>query len=188
MSLVGKIFIVMILIMSCVFMGLTIMVYATHTNWKDRAEKLEQERQAARQQVSQLEAQREKTLNLLALERASRAEALAALEVRSRELDQQLVRAERDRQQLQADNAEKIKLTGSKLDQRTYFSHSGHPGAGKHVTVRAMMEKRPHEVVRRAVRGMLPKNKLGRKMLKKLRVYAGPDHPHQAQSPEPLEL
>jgi large subunit ribosomal protein L13 len=85
-------------------------------------------------------------------------------------------------------NAEKVQLTGKKLDQRTYFSHSGHPGAGKHVTVRAMMEKRPNEVVRRAVRGMLPKNKLGRKMLKKLRVYAGPDHPHQAQRPEPLEL
>lgn len=85
-------------------------------------------------------------------------------------------------------NAEKIKLTGDKLDQRTYFSHSGHPGAGKYVTVRKMMEKRPHEVVRRAVKGMLPKNTLGRKMLKKLRVYAGPDHPHQAQSPEPLEL
>jgi large subunit ribosomal protein L13 len=85
-------------------------------------------------------------------------------------------------------NAEKVQLTGKKLDQRTYFSHSGHPGAGKHVTVRTMMEKRPNEVVRRAVRGMLPKNKLGRKMLKKLRVYAGPDHPHQAQRPEPLEL
>jgi large subunit ribosomal protein L13 len=91
-------------------------------------------------------------------------------------------------------NAEKIQLTGKKLDQRTgkkldqrtYFSHSGHPGAGKYVTVRTMMEKRPNEVVRRAVKGMLPKNKLGRKMLKKLRVYAGPDHPHQAQSPEPL--
>ena len=85
-------------------------------------------------------------------------------------------------------NAEKIRLTGSKLDQRTYFSHSGHPGAGKHVSLRTMMEKRPNEVVRRAVKGMLPKNKLGRKMLKKLRVYTGPDHPHQAQCPEPLEL
>ena len=85
-------------------------------------------------------------------------------------------------------NAEKVRLTGKKLDQRTYFSHSGHPGAGKYVTVRTMMEKRPSEVVRRAVKGMLPKNKLGRKMLKKLRVYAGPEHPHQAQSPELLEL
>ncbi len=85
-------------------------------------------------------------------------------------------------------NASKVQLTGNKLDQRTYFSHSGHPGAGKHVTVRKMMETRPQEVVRRAVRGMLPKNKLGRRMLKKLRVYAGPDHPHQAQRPEPFEL
>jgi len=85
-------------------------------------------------------------------------------------------------------NAEKIKITGSKMDQRTYFRHSGHPGAGKFTTVRQMMEKRPEEVVRHAVKGMLPKNKLGRKMLKKLRVYAGPDHPHQAQRPEPMEL
>jgi large subunit ribosomal protein L13 len=85
-------------------------------------------------------------------------------------------------------NAEKVELTGKKLDQRTYFSHSGHPGAGKHVTVRKVMETRPQEVVRRAVRGMLPKNKLGRKMFKKLRVYAGPEHPHQAQCPEPFEL
>jgi large subunit ribosomal protein L13 len=85
-------------------------------------------------------------------------------------------------------NADKIQITGKKLDQRTYFSHSGRPGAAKFVTVRNMMEKRPEEVVRRAVRGMLPRNKLGRKMLKKLRVYSGPDHPHQAQRPEPMEL
>jgi len=85
-------------------------------------------------------------------------------------------------------NADKVRLTGKKLDQRTYFSHSGHPGAGKHPSVRSVMETRPQEVVRRAVRGMLPKSKLGRKMLKKLRVYAGPDHPHSAQSPETLEL
>jgi large subunit ribosomal protein L13 len=85
-------------------------------------------------------------------------------------------------------NAEKIQMTGKKLDQRTYFTHSGHPGAGKFMTVRTLMEKRPNEVVRRAVKGMLPKNTLGRKMLKKLKVYAGPDHPHQAQRPEPLEL
>ena len=85
-------------------------------------------------------------------------------------------------------NAAKIKITGSKMDQRTYFRHSGHPGASKFTTVRQMMEKRPEEVVRHAVRGMLPKNKLGRKMLKKLRVYAGPDHPHQAQRPEPMEI
>lgn len=85
-------------------------------------------------------------------------------------------------------NASKVELTGKKADQRTYFSHSGHPGAGKFVSVRKMMETRPHEVVRRAVKGMLPKNKLGRKMLRKLRVYAGPEHPHQAQCPETLEF
>jgi large subunit ribosomal protein L13 len=85
-------------------------------------------------------------------------------------------------------NADKVKITGSKMDQKTYFRHSGHPGASKFTTVRQMMEKRPEEVVRHAVRGMLPKNKLGRTMLKKLRVYAGPDHPHQAQRPEPMEL
>ena len=85
-------------------------------------------------------------------------------------------------------NASKVELTGKKADQRTYFSHSGHPGASKFVSVRSMMETRPQEVVRRAVKGMLPKNKLGRKMLKKLRVYAGPEHPHQAQCPETLEL
>ncbi len=85
-------------------------------------------------------------------------------------------------------NASKVELTGKKADQRTYFSHSGHPGAWKFVSVRKMMETRPHEVVRRAVKGMLPKNKLGRKMLRKLRVYAGPEHPHQAQCPETLEF
>jgi large subunit ribosomal protein L13 len=85
-------------------------------------------------------------------------------------------------------NAGKVKLTGNKLEHRTYFSHSGHPGHAKYVAVKTVMETRPQEVVRRAVRGMLPKNKLGRKMFKKLRVYAGPDHPHAAQRPEPLEL
>ncbi len=85
-------------------------------------------------------------------------------------------------------NAAKIEVTGHKLDQKTYFRHSGHPGGAKFRTLRTMMEDRPDEVIRRAVRGMLPKNKLGRKMLKKLRVYAGPDHPHSAQQPETLEF
>jgi large subunit ribosomal protein L13 len=85
-------------------------------------------------------------------------------------------------------NAGKVKITGNKLDDRTYFRHSGRPGHAKYVPVRKVMETRPQEVITRAVRGMLPKNRLGRKMLKKLRVYAGPDHPHQAQSPEPLDL
>ena len=85
-------------------------------------------------------------------------------------------------------NASKIELSGTKLDKKTYFRHSGYPGGAKHVPLRKLMEERPEEVVRRAVRGMLPKSKLGRKMLKKLRVYAGPEHPHEAQRPEPLGL
>jgi large subunit ribosomal protein L13 len=85
-------------------------------------------------------------------------------------------------------NAAKVRLTGRKLDQKTYFRHSGYPGGARHTSLKKLMEERPEEAVRRAVRGMLPKTKLGRKMLRKLRVYAGPDHPHQAQKPEPLAL
>ena len=85
-------------------------------------------------------------------------------------------------------NADKIKLTGNKLGQKTYFRHSGYPGGARFESMKRMMEERPDQVVRRAVRGMLPKSKLGRKMLKKLRVYAGPDHPHEAQRPEPLSV
>lgn len=83
-------------------------------------------------------------------------------------------------------NASKIELTGNKLDQKSYFRHSGYPKGARHVPMRKLMETRPDDVVRRAIKGMLPKNKLGRKMIKKLRVYAGPEHPHQAQKPEPL--
>ncbi|MBD3367568.1 MAG: 50S ribosomal protein L13 [Candidatus Eisenbacteria bacterium] len=83
-------------------------------------------------------------------------------------------------------NASKVVLTGNKMEEKSYFRHSGYPGGEKHVSVKRLMETRPEEVVRRAVRGMLPKTKLGRKMLRKLRVYAGPDHPHEAQNPEPL--
>jgi large subunit ribosomal protein L13 len=83
-------------------------------------------------------------------------------------------------------NAAKVKTTGKKLDQHSYFSHSGYPGAARYVQMRRLMEMAPDKVIRHAVKGMLPKNKLGRKMLKKLRVYAGPDHPHEAQRPEPL--
>jgi len=85
-------------------------------------------------------------------------------------------------------NAEKIKLTGNKLEQRTYFRHSGYPGGAKYDSMKRVFEERPEEVVKRAVRGMLPKTKLGRKMIRKLRVYAGPDHPHEAQKPEALAL
>ncbi|MBD3347657.1 MAG: 50S ribosomal protein L13 [Candidatus Eisenbacteria bacterium] len=85
-------------------------------------------------------------------------------------------------------NAEKIRLTGNKMDQKVYFRHSGYPGGAKFKTVKRLMEENPEEVVRKAVRGMLPKSRLGRKMLRKLRVYSGPDHPHQAQKPETLSV
>ena len=85
-------------------------------------------------------------------------------------------------------NAEKIHVTGRKLDQKMYYRHSGYPGGLKEMSLRRMLEERPTRVIELAVRGMLPKNRLGRKMIKKLKVYAGADHPHEAQQPEPLEL
>lgn len=83
-------------------------------------------------------------------------------------------------------NAEQIKMTGKKLDQKLYRRHSGYVGGLKEVSARDMMAKDPERVLMLAVRGMLPKNSLGRKMLTKLRVYAGPDHEHDAQQPEEL--
>ncbi len=85
-------------------------------------------------------------------------------------------------------NAEKIKLTGRKLDQKKYHRHSGYLGGLKTMTAKQMLEKKPEEVIRLAVRRMLPKNKLARHQLKKLKIYRGAEHPHQAQMPEPLEL
>lgn len=85
-------------------------------------------------------------------------------------------------------NAEKVRVTGHKLDQKMYYRHSGYPGGLKEVSLRRMLEEHPTRVVEQAVRGMLPKNRLGRKMVRKLKVYAGPEHPHEAQQPEPLEL
>ncbi|MDX1688022.1 MAG: 50S ribosomal protein L13 [Candidatus Promineifilaceae bacterium] len=85
-------------------------------------------------------------------------------------------------------NAEKIHTTGRRLDQKKYYRHSGYTGSMKERTLREMLEKHPDRVIEKAVRGMLPKNVLGRKMIRKLKVYAGPDHPHQAQQPEPLEF
>jgi large subunit ribosomal protein L13 len=85
-------------------------------------------------------------------------------------------------------NADKIHVTGRKLNQKVYYRHSGYPGGLKEVSLRKMLEERPTRVIEHAVRGMLPKNRLGRKMLKKLKVYAGEDHPHEAQQPKPLEL
>ena len=85
-------------------------------------------------------------------------------------------------------NAEKINVTGQKLDDKIYYRHSHYPGGLKQVTMRRQLQLHPERVIEAAVRGMLPKNRLGRKMFRKLKVYAGPDHPHQAQQPEDLEL
>ncbi len=85
-------------------------------------------------------------------------------------------------------NASRVRLTGRKPDQKTYFRHSGYMGGEKHIPFRRMIRTRPERVIERAVKGMLPKNKLGRQMFKKLRVYAGPEHPHEPQAPRPLEL
>jgi large subunit ribosomal protein L13 len=85
-------------------------------------------------------------------------------------------------------NAEKIHVTGRKLDQKMYYRHSGYPGGLKEITLRDLLQKHPQRVIEFAVRGMLPKNRLGRRMFKHLKVYAGPEHPHVSQHPKPLEL
>jgi len=85
-------------------------------------------------------------------------------------------------------NAEKIRLTGNKLSQKTYYRHSGYTGGLTAITASKMMEKKPEELIKRAVKGMLPKNKLGRQMFRKLKVYCGPEHPHQAQQPKELKV
>ncbi len=85
-------------------------------------------------------------------------------------------------------NAERVKLTGRKLDDKKYYRHSGRPGSLKTETAREMLEKHPERVIRAAVWGMLPKNRLGRRLLKKLKVYSGPDHPHTAQQPKTYTL
>jgi large subunit ribosomal protein L13 len=84
-------------------------------------------------------------------------------------------------------NAEKIAVTGSKLTEKRYWRHSGYPGGIKSRTLEEQLRRRPEEVIRHAVKGMLPRTRLGRKQLTKLKVYAGPDHPHQAQQPQPME-
>lgn len=85
-------------------------------------------------------------------------------------------------------NAEKIHLTGNKLANKRYYRHSGYVGGIKSTTAGELLNRHPERVIRAAVWGMIPHNKLGRQMIKKLKVYAGPDHPHQAQMPEALEL
>jgi large subunit ribosomal protein L13 len=85
-------------------------------------------------------------------------------------------------------NAEKVRVTGRKMDQKFYYRHSGYPGGLRSISLKDQLAKHPERVLQAAIRGMLPKNKLGRRMLKKLKVYAGDSHPHQAQQPRPLEL
>lgn len=85
-------------------------------------------------------------------------------------------------------NAEKINVTGRRMDQKTYYRHSGYMGGMTEITLRRQLETHPTRVIESAVKGMLPKNTLGRHMIKKLKAYAGPDHPHQAQQPTPLDL
>ncbi|MBC7248808.1 MAG: 50S ribosomal protein L13 [Anaerolineae bacterium] len=85
-------------------------------------------------------------------------------------------------------NADKIHVTGRKRDQKFYYRHSGYPGGLKKISLRDQLAKHPTRVLEAAVRGMLPKNRLGRRMIKKLKVYAGPEHPHQAQQPKKLVL
>lgn len=85
-------------------------------------------------------------------------------------------------------NADKIVLTGRKLDEKNYYRHSGYIGSLKTISAKELMEKRPEDLIRFAVKGMLPKNKLGRKLFKKLKVYAGDEHPHQAQRPEAMQI
>ena len=83
-------------------------------------------------------------------------------------------------------NAEKVAVTGKKLEQKLYYRHSGYPGGLKVRTLAEQLERRPTEVLRKAVKGMLPKNRLASQQISKLKIYAGPEHPHEAQRPEPL--
>jgi large subunit ribosomal protein L13 len=85
-------------------------------------------------------------------------------------------------------NAGKVRLTGNKLNQKMYYCHSNYPGGLKEITAAKMLDKKPEELIRKAVKGMLPKNKLGRQMFRKLKVYTGAEHPHQAQQPRELKF
>jgi large subunit ribosomal protein L13 len=85
-------------------------------------------------------------------------------------------------------NAEKVAVTGDKREKKVYWRHSGYPGGIRFQSLGTLLVKRPEEVIRRAVKGMLPRNRLARQQLRKLKIYAGPDHPHQAQKPEQLEI
>jgi large subunit ribosomal protein L13 len=85
-------------------------------------------------------------------------------------------------------NADKVKLTGNKMADKVYHRHTGFPGGIRSITAEKLLQKRPEELIQKAVKGMLPKNKLGRQMFRKLKVYASADHPHAAQQPRPLTI
>ena len=85
-------------------------------------------------------------------------------------------------------NAEKIVVTGRKAEQKVYYRHTGYPGGLKETSYETMLERKPTEILRKAVRGMMPRTRLGRQQLRKLKIYAGPEHPHEAQAPEPYEV
>jgi large subunit ribosomal protein L13 len=85
-------------------------------------------------------------------------------------------------------NAARIRVTGNKLTDKVYYRHTGYPGAIRSRTLGEELERRPEEVIRKAVRGMLPKNRLARQQIAKLKIYAGPEHPHAAQQPKPMEI
>jgi large subunit ribosomal protein L13 len=85
-------------------------------------------------------------------------------------------------------NADKVRVTGRKLEQKKYYRHSGYPGGLREASLKKVLDSKPERVIYQAVRGMLPKNRLGRAQLKKLKIYTGPEHPHQAQKPQPINV
>jgi len=85
-------------------------------------------------------------------------------------------------------NAEKVVVTGRKAEQKVYYRHTGYPGGLKETSYEVMLGRKPAEILRKAVRGMMPKTRLGRQQLRKLKIYAGPEHPHEAQNPQPYEV
>ncbi len=85
-------------------------------------------------------------------------------------------------------NAEKVVVTGKKAEQKVYYRHTGYPGGLRETSYEVMLERKPTEILRKAVRGMMPRTRLGRQQFRKLKIYAGPEHPHEAQAPEPYEV
>jgi large subunit ribosomal protein L13 len=85
-------------------------------------------------------------------------------------------------------NAEKVAVTGKKTEQKVYYRHTGRPGGLRETSYEVMLERKPTEILRKAVRGMMPRTRLGRQQFKKLKIYAGPEHPHEAQNPQPYEV